>query len=468
MGCVEADEAGGGWLKDKRPWLRRVLALLLLFAGATTPSALCGWVVEEGPRLAAAAGPSDLRHATNPSGDGVARPVLSEFELRRPNAAPSSRVSEDGGVRKLYVASVPVEENRGVEGHRAGDSAEMVSRKNEVEPAGSRDTVHIASVVMSTTSPHALVNKKYDIFSERLSKMGKKVEYTYTRSLDNLFPLLDRKEGAPDFVYLPHEAFATYRTKTSKYGGGDGYVVVAGSLDFSDIDLVVRSTVESLRDLAGKTIAISNNRYVDEFHLNKLLATVGLSTKAMGGNVEIVWDGTVSATLGNYAKGLYDGVVVFNTDNRDAALARVPGSKVQKLNPEGLYGGQHPRVWMAARKELIKSDPALVREVLKAHVLLNDKALEHSGELAALNRDMFIGYFKEKGADISSAQPLEQFIERWKFARITYDPNMEFITEMFCFLELKGLLRSMKIGDFVQISPLNEVLRDMGRPEVPN
>jgi hypothetical protein len=319
---------------------------------------------------------------------------------------------------------------------------------------------------MTTAAPQALMAKKYNIFGDRLAMIGKKVKYTATRSLDNLFPLLDNKDGAPDFAYLPHEAFATYATKTSKFGGGNKYVIVAGSLDLSDIDLVTRPEIKSLSDLARRRIAISNLRYLDEFHLNKLLATVGLSTKTMGGNVEIVWDDIVSKTVENYGKGLYDGVVVFNTDNRDLAVSKVPGSKVYNLNPEGLYGGQHPRVWMVANKELIRNDPVLVREVLKAHVLLDDKARANVGELAAINRDVFLGFFKERGADISARHSIDKFEERWKVARITYDPNMKFIREVFSFLELKNVTHGMTIDDFVQIAPLNEVLKEMARPEV--
>lgn len=328
-----------------------------------------------------------------------------------------------------------------------------------------KDNIHIAYVAMSTSSPHGLINEKYNIFADELAKSGIKVKLTTTRSLDNVYPMMDN-ENSPDFVYLPHSAFTTYVTKTSKFGGSDKYAIVAGSLDLSDVELVTRPEIKSLKDLDGKKVGISNLRYTDEFQLNKLLATVGLKTKSMGGTVEVIWDDIVSMTSQNYEKGLYDAVVVFNTDNRSLALKKVPGSNYQKLFPGDLYDGLHPRIWMVAKKELIKSYPELVKEVLKAHILSDDKAKAERDELPALNRKVYLDYFKEKGADLSDKHPIEKYEERWKLPRITYDPNVEFITGLFEYLDKNGLAEEMSLTDFVQSTPLNEVLEDMGRLEV--
>jgi hypothetical protein len=170
----------------------------------------------------------------------------------------------------------------------------------------------------------------------------------------------------------------------------------------------------------------------------------------------------VRTTLDNYGQGRYAGVIVFNTDNRDAALTKVPGSRVYKLLPEGLYGGHHPRIWMAAQKALIEKDPGLVKRFLAAHILLTQQVKENTYELPKINREVFLQHFEEKGVVVADRHPLERFEERWQQARITYDPNLAYIRDLFRFLERKGLTRGMKRDEFAHLALLNEVLSEKG------
>ncbi len=343
-----------------------------------------------------------------------------------------------------------------------GGKGEPVKNAETKGTSAKNDKVVVAFVAMTTTSPQALVNYKYNIITDQLKGIGKDVRYISTRSLDNVYPLLDK--GEPDFFYLPHSAFTTYITETSKFGGSNKYAVIAGSLNLNDVELVVRPEIKSLKDLNGKKVGIANLRYSDDFQLDKVLSTVGLGSGSVGGSVQVIWDDIVKTTMDNYGSGKHSAICTFNSDNVDIALKKVPGSKVYSLNPNGLFTEKQPRVWLIAKKELIKNQPELVKNVLKATVLATEKAETTVNELPALNREVHMKYFKDKGIDLSSQNKVEKYEQRWKQAGITYDPNLSYMKEMFGYMQKRGLVNGKTIDDYVQINLLNEVLKEMGKP----
>ncbi|MBE0447371.1 MAG: ABC transporter substrate-binding protein [Actinobacteria bacterium] len=330
-----------------------------------------------------------------------------------------------------------------------------------------KDTVLIAHVIMNPGCPQVLINQEDSIFTNRLKKLGTKVKFTFTRSLDNVYPLLDK--GEPDFFYLPNSAFTTYITETSKFGGSNEYAIVAGSLDWNIISLVTRPEIKSFKDLDGKKVGIANLRYSDEYQLNEVLSTVGLKISSMGGTVEVVWDDVAAKLIDNYGNGKYDAITNFTGDNLPVALKKVPGSNVFSLNPDDLFGKIQPRTWLVVKKDLIKNNPELVKEVLKAHIVSTDRAKARTDKLPTINRDLYINYFKEQNADMSDVlakHPLEEYNKRWKEVGITYDPNMEYVTGVFDFMDKRGLVKGKKLDDFVQIDLLNEALKEMGKPVI--
>ncbi len=338
------------------------------------------------------------------------------------------------------------------------------------QPGKDPNTVTFAYIAMPQTSPQALINKKFDILGTELKKLGKTVNFVSTRSLDNIWPMMDKVQGGPEFVYIPSANFATYITETSRFGGSNNYAIIAGSSNGNSTVLIVRPEIKSLKDLAGKKVGAANLRYSDEFQLNQVLAAQGLATKTMGGTVQTLYDDIVLTELENFKNGKYDGIVLYGPENFSAALKSVPGSKIlTTLNPNGLFGKQQPRTWLVARKDLIKDNPKLVKQVLKAHLLLTEKALANAGEIPALNREQYLLYFKEKNTvmdDILRKHTLEFYKKNWKEAEITYDPNMKFVTDVFNFMARKGVVKGKTIDDFVQMDLFNEVLKENGKPEI--
>lgn len=333
-----------------------------------------------------------------------------------------------------------------------------------------KDTVKFAYIVMPQAAPQVLVNQEEKIFEGQLQKIGKKVEFVATRSLDNIWPIMDADKGDPDFVYIPTANFATYVTETSRFGGSNKYTIIAGSINTNTTVLITRPEIKSLKDLDGKKVGLANQRYSDEYQFDKILSTVGLATKTMGGTVEVIYDDIVPTELENFQNGKYDAIIIYDPMNFKSALSKVPGSKIlTTLNPDSMFGDKQPRSWLVAKKDILKNEPELVKQVLIAHIAATDKSKEEIEKIPSINRDIFINYFKGKNADlrdILQIHTLEFYQKRWQEAEITYDPNMNYVTGVFEFLNKKGVVKGKSITDFVQINYLNEVLKDSGRKTI--
>lgn len=328
------------------------------------------------------------------------------------------------------------------------------------------DIVKIAYVPAG--SPQPLINMNNSIFADELKKLGKKVEYQPTRSLDDVWPLMDKKVGSPDFVYIPIANFATYVTGKSRFGGSDKYTLIAGAVNRDGSVIISRPEIKSLKDLDGKKVGIANLRYVDEYQLEQVLATVGLNTTANGGTVKVGWDDIVIKVIENFGKGQYDAICMYGNDNYSIAMSKVPGSKIlTSLNPNGLFGKQAPRYWLVAKRDLVNSNPELVKAVLRGHVLSTEKAITDIDKLPALGREATLQWYRNKNAvmePILKRETLEKYKKSWNKVQPTYDPNVKYATDIFTYLDKKGLLNGKTPDDFIQLDLLKEVLKEMGKP----
>lgn len=358
-----------------------------------------------------------------------------------------------------------------------GCSNKTVTGNQAVQPkteatntATDKDTVKFAYISMIQGSPQALINRDAKIFEEQLGKIGKKVNFVATRSLDNIWPLMDGDTNEPDFVYIPAANFSTYITETSRFGGSNKYTIIAGSNNADSTALFVSPKIKSLKDLDGKTVGIANLRYQDEFQFNKVLGTVGLATDFTGGTVKIAMDDIVKTAIDNFAAGKYDAIILYDPENFPVVLKKVPGSTMLTgLNPNGMFGAKQPRTWLVAKKDIIKNNPELVKTVLKAHVLATEKAMANADKIPLIARDVYLNYYKEKNAEMTEIlkkHTPEFYKKKWSETEITYDPNMKFIKDDFDFLNQKGLMKGKTLQDFAQIDFLNDVLKEMGKQPV--
>lgn len=131
---------------------------------------------------------------------------------------------------------------------------------------------------------------------------------------------------------------------------------------------------------------------------------------------------------------------------------------------------KNSRGWLVAKKDIIKNEPELVKAVLRTHIMATDKAQDGAARiLPEVNREVFLKYFEDLNADMTDILKIhtpEFYEKKWQEAEITYDPNMDFITGVFEFMDKKGVVEGKSLDDFVQIEYLNELLNDMGREKI--
>jgi len=348
-----------------------------------------------------------------------------------------------------------------------GSENEPKNEPNNAKEATS-DTVKIAYVPAG--SPQPLMNMNNSIYADELKKLGKKLELEPTRSLDDVWPMMDQEVGNPDFVNIPIANFATYVTGKSRFGGSDKYTLIAGSMNKNGSVIISRPEITSPKDLDGKTIGIANLRFVDGYQLEQILTTVGLNTIENGGTVKVVWDDIVAKVIENFGKGQYDAICMYGSPNYPIAMSKVPGSKIlTSLNPNGLFGELAPRYWLVAKRDLVKNNPEIVKAVLRGHILSTEKAASDFDQLPGLAREANLSWYRDINAqmdDVLEKHPLERYERSWKEIQPTYDPNVKYATDIFNYLYKKDLLNGKTPNDYIKLDLLKEVLKEMGKPNL--
>ncbi|MDW7650621.1 MAG: ABC transporter substrate-binding protein [Bacillota bacterium] len=330
---------------------------------------------------------------------------------------------------------------------------------NEGEAAPQEIT--IAYIAMANMAPQAIVASQEEIFEKALSELGVEVKWELTRSLDNVWPMMDAQEV--DFFYLPAQNVATYVTETSEFGGSDFYRVIAGSLENNSYTLMAHPDITSLQDLDGKTVGIVNYFYFEEAMLNKQLEKVGLKTKAMGGTVNVEYQDMMMDVHEKFESNEYNAITAWNT-MAGMVQKRVPDATVLlNLNEGEIFGRRHPQKWLMGRKELMENNPEIVKAVLGAHLDATEIALAQTSQLPILAKERYDDYFVNTlKAEQYPNFPEEYYVSMWEDAKPVYDPDLSFIREIYDFMVAAGYLQGKTIDQFVDVTLLNEVLTERG------
>lgn len=336
--------------------------------------------------------------------------------------------------------------------------------KQTTQNAGSEKQVTIAYIAMPMTSPQALVGIDEKIFENTLAEKGRKVKWVHTRSLDNIWPMMDK--GEVDLAYIPTNNFTTYVAESSKFGGSDKFRIIAGSLNHDLYILMAKPHIKSLKDLDGKTVGIVNHFYMEEFMLNKQLADAGLKTKVMGGAVNVEYIDVMGNLMQNFAGGKYDAVCTW-TEQQGAFEQKAPGSRLLTNLNAGKFGAGVPQNSLVAKNELIRNNPELIKLVLKAHLKANETALSKQDKLPLMAAKAYENYFtNEIKASGYQTFPGQFYIQQWEDAVPTYDPNVDFLKKVFDFEVKAGYLKGKTMDNIINLGPLNEVLKEQGKPPV--
>lgn len=331
--------------------------------------------------------------------------------------------------------------------------------------ASSDKEITIAYIAMPNAAPQVLVNLKEKIFETMLAEKGYTVKWVLTRSLDKIWPMMDKDEV--DFVYVPTQNFVTYVTETSNFGGSDKFRMIAGSLDHNTYLLMAGPKTNSLKDLDNKTVGILNKFYMEEMLLNKQLEGVGLKTKSMGGSVKVEYQDWANELWDNFAAGKYAAINAW-TSQQGAVEKKIPGSKLlMNLNEGNKYGPSVPNNSLIVKKEYIDNKQELVKLVLKAHIKATEVALQKKADLPLLAKSNQENYFKNIVKAVDYPTYTKEFmVKDWSDCKPTYDPNSAFIKEAYNFVVKAGYLKDKKLENFIDTKPLNETLAELGKSPV--
>jgi NitT/TauT family transport system substrate-binding protein len=160
-----------------------------------------------------------------------------------------------------------------------------------------------------------------------------------------------------------------------------GVVIVAGAANGGSL-LVARAGtgIKTVKDLAGKTVAIPQLGNTQDILLRSLLVTAGLKPSANGGSVRII------------AVTNADTLTLFKKKNLDAALVPEPwGSQLVALTGatvvldwQQIYGGTTPSTVIVASASFLKAHPDLVVRFLRVHDQLTTQLQQARGHTSAV------------------------------------------------------------------------------------
>lgn len=342
-------------------------------------------------------------------------------------------------------------------------------KKNEVKTSNTENSkqqkeISIAYVASEMPAPQAVVGRQEKIFENILAEKGYKIRWIHTRSRDKTGQIMDKKDA--DFFYLFTSNFTSYMTETTpKWGGSDNYSIIAGAMNKPTYHLVLNPKINSLKELDGKTVGISNHNYMEELLLNYELEKAGLKTKSMGGTVNIEYQDVNTEFIKSFAQNKYAAISSWAA-LKPAILKSVPNARflpVMTLNKSSLG-----YINLLATKEIIQQDPDLVKLMLKAHLEATERAKALEDKLPAMVKEDYDNYFTKELTNVKSypQYPLDYYENLWKNIDITYTPDTDLITRIVDFDTKAGYLKNKTVKNFIDVTILNEVLKEMGKSTV--
>ncbi|MCP1145949.1 aliphatic sulfonate ABC transporter substrate-binding protein [Lysinibacillus endophyticus] len=226
--------------------------------------------------------------------------------------------------------------------------------------------------------------------------------------------------------------------------------IIAGAVNAGAVLVVgADSGINSVEDLAGKTVAVPTFGSTQDVGLMKSLQDAGLKVKSSGGDVN-----TIKQAPADTAALMLKGEI-------DAAATQEPwgvnietnaNAKLLLDETQFAWGSESTNTVVAARKEFTSNNPELTKKALKAHKQAIDFINENPEEAIQL----FLDHVKEiTGKELSKDEVTKAF------ARLTptTDVNEDVLKEMATISKEAGYITSDNIDGLVNLSYLEEALK---------
>ena len=226
--------------------------------------------------------------------------------------------------------------------------------------------------------------------------------------------------------------------------------IIAGAVNAGAVLVVgADSGINSVADLAGKTVAVPTFGSTQDVGLMKSLQDAGLKVKSSGGEVN-----TIKQAPADTAALMLKGEI-------DAAATQEPwgvnietnaNAKVLLDEKEFAWGSESTNTVVAARKEFTSNNPELTKKALKAHKQAIDFINENPEEAIQL----FLDHVKAiTGKDLSKEEVTKAFTRLTP----TTDVNEEVLKEMATISKEAGYITSDNIDGLVNLSYLEDALK---------
>ncbi|MER2107175.1 MAG: aliphatic sulfonate ABC transporter substrate-binding protein [Solibacillus sp.] len=226
--------------------------------------------------------------------------------------------------------------------------------------------------------------------------------------------------------------------------------IIAGAVNGGAV-LVVRadSGIETVADLAGKTVAIPTFGSTQDIGLMKALQDAGLKVKTSGGDVNTVKQAPA------------DTAALFIQGQIDAAATQEPwgvnietnaGAKLLLGPDEFAWGNESTNTVLVATKDFTSANPETTKAVLKAHTAAIDFINANPAEAIQL----FLDHVKEITGKELSKEEVEKAFER---LTPTTAVNEEVLKEMATISKGAGYINSDDIAGLVNLSYLEEATK---------
>ena len=328
-------------------------------------------------------------------------------------------------------------------GDDGGDNADASSNGSSGEDV----TLRLGYFPNVTHAP-ALVGIEEDLFDESLPEGTTLEQQDFNAGTDVVEAIL---AGSLDASYIgPNPAISLYAQDA------DEIRIVAGATSGGAF-LVVNDEIQSPEDLEGKSIASPSLGNTQDVALRAWLAEEGYETTPEGGGDVTIVPQENATTLTAFQAGELDGAWV--PEPWATRLIEEGGAHVlvdeADLWPDGEYVTTH----VIVRTEFVEDHPDVVKGLLEGHVAaVASLADDAEAGAAAVSTQI----------EEATTQPVEIDLITTTFENLTFteDPIASSLLVSAEHAEELGLLDAVDLDGIYDLTLLNEILSDQGKPEV--
>ena len=258
--------------------------------------------------------------------------------------------------------------------------------------------------------------------------------------------------GALDATYVGPNPTITAWAQTH----GSAVRIIAGATS-GGASLVVKSSINSVADLKGKKIATPQLGNTQDVSLRSWLKSHGLNTNAQGGGDVSILPQDNATTLQSFESGLIDGAWV--PEPWATRLVQDGHGKVlvdeRTLWPQG----QFVTTQLVVATSYLNKHASVVSGLLKGDIDANDFVNANPAQAQTIVNDA-IAKLTGKGLKTKTVQAA------WTQMTFTVDPIASSLYKQASAAESVGLLKSVNLTGIYDLTPLNNLLKAEGKPEV--